>query len=135
MNKIIYDKTLLRKYDSTFDKNYLFIEELKENESYKIIKHTRKVIEHKNISRYIYNSTLDLIVTQYGYLLKTCDDLFYLNKVGDNIYYLSYIECKNKLALYSILHTFILKYNCYIDVTKYSYLFDDFENIYLHKQI
>lgn len=132
---ILYDKNLLAKYDNNFYSNYLFVNELNENNKYKLLKHTRKIISTKELSKYIYISTLNINISDYGYLLKTCDTLIYLNKVGDNIFYISYIEGKNKLAIYSILYTFMNKYDCYVDVNKYTYLFDQYMNIFLHKTI
>lgn len=129
---ILYNKNLLSKYDSNFYPEYLFMNELSENSNYKLLKHTRKVISIHNLSKYIYISTLNINKSEFGYLVSTASNIINLSKVGENVFYLSYIEFVDKLALYSILHTFMAMKNCYIDISKFSYLFDDFENIYLH---
>ena len=134
MNNILYNKKILTKYDPDFKDSYLFTYELNENDCYKLVKHTRKVIGIHNYSRYIYLSTLDIKRSDFGVLLSSSDCLINLSKIGDNIYFLSYLENKNKLAIYSILHTFIALENCYIDVSKYSYLFEDSVNLYLHQK-
>ncbi len=132
---IIYNKELLAKYDNDFYKEYLFVEELNENDKYTPLKHTRKVISCNDLSKYIYLSTLNICKNEYGILLKCASVIIYLNKVGDNIYYISYIEGTDHLAIYSILHTFMMNNNCFIDINKYSHLFIEYLTIYLHKEI
>ena len=133
MNNILYNKKLLNKYDPSFSLDYLFINELDENQNYELIKHSRKVLSIHNLTRYIYLSTLNINISEYGYLLSAASTLINLSKVGDNVFMLTYLEYKDIFAVYSTLHTFIAKYNCYIDISKHAYLFEDFQEVYLHK--
>jgi hypothetical protein len=82
MNNINYNKEFLCKYDSSFNKNYFFENEFKDNIEYKKIKQTRKIICNANISKYIFLRDLKIEKLDNGFKLSFLDRFIYLVITG-----------------------------------------------------
>lgn len=111
----------LRKYDENFKSSYSFNFPLFKNKKCRIV--SKRYLVNSFLNKYIYLYDLSIDKTKDGFLLQMAENKILLNKIGTDIYILSYLNCKNKLSLNSMLHTFIKNNNCVIDVSKFKRFF------------
>ena len=121
-----YDKeSKVFNYDNSLTKNIIFDYELNNYSNCKLIlkKAKRYIIDKECIKeKALYISTLDKYNTEDGIVLSFNDNKVLLIPAGENLFYLAYCNCK-RMNLHSMLYSFMLDNNCYIDVTKYNYIY------------
>lgn len=121
------------KYDETLNNSFLFEGELDKTKPIIESKVKRYVINATNLENSILINSLDIEKKDFGFLITICDETLILVNAGENIYYLACLANINNKTLFDVLKTFMVKENCYIDVTRFKHLFEDKEEITLYK--
>lgn len=133
----------LYKYDETFSEKYYFQNEIDEKASHLFVlnkRYSRKIITTDTLKGVITINSLSENSFSDGIVINSCGLEIVLISIGTNIYYVA--KCNKiesiKIELYikSILYTFMSQHKCVIDVTRYSFYFDNQTiNIPIYKKL